>query len=353
MIIRKIFSLATSIISLFIFILFIITNSISDENNIKYYSGDEGILSLMYHRFNEHKYPSTNIQMDVFKKQMQIIKNSNYIFSNPKNFEKNFNTPKTNKEILITIDDAFLSFYLEAWPYLKKNKIPFILFVSTEPVGKKGYMTWEQIKEIEAEKFTIIGHHSHSHGYLIDNDNDFFISDIKKANEIFLKNLGYIPNLFSYPFGEYSKFMRDYIAQNFNYAFGQHSGVIDLNKDKFELPRFPINEKYGQLKRFNSIINSFPLEYEQLLPLEKKLTIENNPPNFKVMFFKEQDNIKNINCYSNELDKWEKSNTNFDNNVLTIKFRGSFKPRRGRINCSLNDDGKWRWFGVQFPIKEN
>jgi len=307
----------------------------------------------MYHRFNEHKYPSTNIQMDVFKKQMQIIKNSNYIFSNPKNFEKNFNTPKTNKEILITIDDAFLSFYHEAWPYLRKNKIPFVLFVSTEPVGKKGYMTWEQIKEIEAEKFTIIGHHSHSHEYLIDNDNDFFISDIKKANEIFLKNLGYIPNLFSYPFGEYSKFMRDYIAQNFNYAFGQHSGVIDLNKDKFELPRFPINEKYGQLKRFNSIINSFPLEYEQLLPLEKKLTIENNPPNFKVMFFKEQDNIKNINCYSNELDKWEKSNTNFDNNVLTIKFRGSFKPRRGRINCSLNDDGKWRWFGVQFPIKEN
>ena len=307
----------------------------------------------MYHRFNEHKYPSTNIQVDVFKKQMQIIKNSNYIFSNPKNFEKNFNTPKTNKEILITIDDAFLSFYLEAWPYLKENKIPFVLFVSTEPVGKKGYMTWEQIKEIEAEKFTIIGHHSHSHGYLIDNDNDFFISDIKKANEIFLKNLGYIPNLFSYPFGEYSKFMRDYIAQNFNYAFGQHSGVIDLNKDKFELPRFPINEKYGQLKRFNSIINSFPLEYEQLLPLEKKLTIENNPPNFKVMFFKEQDNIKNINCYSNELDKWEKSNTNFDNNVLTIKFRGSFKPRRGRINCSLNDNGKWRWFGVQFPIKEN
>ena len=307
----------------------------------------------MYHRFNEHKYPSTNIQMDVFKKQMQIIKNSNYIFSNPKNFEKNFNTPKTNKEILITIDDAFLSFYLEAWPYLKKNKIPFVLFVSTEPVGKKGYMTWEQIKEIEAEKFTIIGHHSHSHEYLIDNDNDFFISDIKKANEIFLKNLGYIPNLFSYPFGEYSKFMRDYISQNFDYAFGQHSGVIDLNKDKFELPRFPINENYGELKRFDSIINSFPLEYDYLLPLEKKLSKDSNPPDFKVRFFKEQDNIKNINCYSNELDKWEKSNIIFENDVLTIKFRGPFNPRRGRINCSLNDNGKWRWFGVQFPIKEN
>ena len=227
MIIRKIFSLATSIISLFIFILFINTNSISDENNIKYYSGDEGILSLMYHRFNEHKYPSTNIQMNIFKEHLEIIKNSNYTFSNPKEFEENFKLFKINKEILITIDDAFLSFYLEAWPFLKKKKIPFILFVSTEPVGKSGYMTWEQIKEVGAEEFAVIGHHSHSHGYLIDKNDNVFISDIEKANEIFLKNLGYIPNLFSYPFGEYSKFMRDYISQNFDFAFGQHSGVID------------------------------------------------------------------------------------------------------------------------------
>ena len=334
--------------------MFISSNSISDENNIKYYSGDKGILSLMYHRFNEDKYPSTNIQMNIFKQQMEIIKNSNYTFFYPDKFEKNFTSIRTNKEILLTIDDAFLSFYLEAWPYLKKNKIPFILFVSTEPVGKKGYMTWEQIKEVGTEKFAVIGHHSHSHGYLIDKDNDFFITDLKKANEIFLNNLGYVPNLFSYPFGEYSKFMRDYVSKNFDYAFGQHSGVIDLNKDKFELPRFPINENYGELKRFNSIIKSFPLEYEQLSPLEKKLLTKNNPPNFQVKFFKEQDNIENINCYSNELDKWEKSNTTIDNYVLTIKFRGPFKPRRGRINCSLNDNGKWRWFGIQFPIiKEN
>jgi hypothetical protein len=47
-----------------------------------------------------------------------------------------------------------------------------------------------------------------------------------------------------------------------------------------------------KLKRFNSIINSFPLEYEQLLPLEKKLSLENNPPNFQVKFFSDQTNLK-------------------------------------------------------------
>ena len=307
----------------------------------------------MYHRFNETKYPSTNIQMDIFKQQIEIIEDSNYKFNNPSEFEKIFSTPKIKKEILITIDDAFLSFYQEAWPFLKKNKIPFILFVSTEPVGKKGYMSWNQIREVESEDFAFIGHHSHTHDYLINETNDQFISDIEKANKIFLKELGYIPNLFSYPFGEYSKFMRNYVSENFKFAFGQHSGVIDLNKDKFELPRFPINEKYGELKRFKSIINYFPLEYKEIFPEEKYLSQENNPPKFQVKFFKEQKNLDNINCYSNEGNKWEKSKTNFSNYTLTIKFREPFMPRRGRINCSLNDNGKWRWFGTQFPIKEN
>ena len=353
MIIKKIFSLATSIISLFIIILFSNISSKSDENNIKYYSNDEGILSIMYHRFNENKYPSTNIKMDIFKEHIDIIKNSNFNFLNPNNFEEQFNIPKSKKKILITIDDAFESFYNEAWPYLKKNKIPFILFVSTEPVGNKGYMTWEQIKEVESNDFAYIGHHSHTHEYLIDVSNEEFILDIDTANKIFLNELGYVPSLFSYPFGEYSKFMKDYISKNFKYAFGQHSGVIDLNKNKFELPRFPINEKYGELKRFKSIINYFPLEYKKILPEEKLLLKNTNPPSFKVEFFKEQKNLSNINCYSNEGNVWKRSKTKFINNTLTIEFREAFKPRRGRINCSLNDNGKWRWFGVQFPIKEN
>ncbi len=307
----------------------------------------------MYHRFNESKYPSTNIQMDVFKEHIEIIKNSNFKFNYPNNFDKEFSIPKLQKQILITIDDAFESFYQEAWPFLKENEIPFILFVSTEPVGKKGYMNWEQIKEIENHNFAFIGHHSHSHEYLIDVSNSEFILDIEKSNKVFLKELGYVPNLFSYPFGEYSKFMKNYISKHFKYAFGQHSGVIDLNKDKFELPRFPMNEKYGEIKRFKSIINYSPLEYKKMYPEEKLLFTNTNPPKFKVEFFKEQKNLSNINCYSNEGNIWKKSKTKFLDYTLTIEFRSPFKPRRGRINCSLNDNGTWRWFGVQFPIKEN
>ena len=95
-------------------------NSKAEENNIKYYSEDNGILSLMYHRFDENKYPSTNIRMDIFKEQMSIINILNYNFYNPQHLQKDFNIAKNEKKILVTIDDAFSSFYKVAWPYLKK-----------------------------------------------------------------------------------------------------------------------------------------------------------------------------------------------------------------------------------------
>ena len=305
----------------------------------------------MYHRFNENKYPSTNIRMDIFDQQMLIIRNLNYKFYDPKFFLSEFDKPKKEKKILITIDDGFKSFYTEAWPYLKKNKIPFILFVSTEPIGKNGYMDWNEIKEIEKSEFGFIGHHSHTHEYLIDMSYEEFVNDIETATKIFKKNLGYNPEIFSYPFGEYSEEMKNYISKNFKIGFGQHSGVIDINKDKFELPRFPINEKYGNLERFKSIIQYLPLEYKSLSPNEKKIDDQNNPPRVIIEFFLNQKDISKINCYSNDGGVWNKPELNFENNLLKINLKEKFLPRRGRINCSLNDNGKWRWFGTQFTVK--
>ena len=138
--------------------------SSSKTDNIE----DYGIISLMYHRFEENKYPSTNIRIDDFKKHLSIIENNNIKFINPNNFEDELKNNKLQRKILLTIDDGFLSFYENAWPILKKKKIPFILFVSTREVGAYNYMSWEQIKELSKENFVEIGNHSHTHEYLVD-----------------------------------------------------------------------------------------------------------------------------------------------------------------------------------------
>ena len=85
---------------------------------------------------------------------------------------------------------------------------------------------------------------------------------------------------------------------------------------------------------------------------DKLITRMNNPPKVFVEFFNEQKNLKLINCFSNEGNKWDKSEIKLENNKLAIKFRDKFLFRRGRINCSLNDIDGWRWFGIQFTIKK-
>ena len=307
-----------------------------------------GILAIMYHRFEENKYPSTNIRLDIFKKHIKLIKDSNLNFYYPSELSKNFKEVKRKKKILLTIDDAFTSFYENAWPILKREEIPFILFVSTKAVGNNGYMSWDQIKEVEKEKFAYIGNHSHSHDYLTKFTFQKFVEDIDKSIKIFNDKLGYNPSFFSYPFGEYSLEQKNYVSNNFEFAFGQHSGVIDLNKDKYELPRFPINEKYGELKRFKEVISYLPLQYKIIKPENKFMKDGDNPPEMTIEFFKDQKNLENISCFSNEGSNWKKTRIVLIDNILKINFTEKFIERRGRINCSLKDKIGWRFSGFQF-----
>ena len=291
--------------------------------------------------------------MEIFEKHIEMIKNLDGIFINPKNLIDEVSKVHKQKSFLLTIDDGYSSFYENAWPFLKKEKIPFLLFISTREVGKNGYMNWDQIREIENSDIGLIGNHSHTHEYLVDLDKKKIAEDINKSIEIFKKKLGYNPDYFSYPFGEYSLSFIKIIKKDFDLAFGQHSGVIDLSKNKFELPRFPINEEYGDLDRFNSLINLLPLQYKKVFPEEKLILNNNNPPKMYIEFFEDQDNLNLINCFSNESGEWKNTDLSLDKYKLSINFKEKFKFRRGRINCSMNDNEGWRWLGVQFSISEN
>ncbi len=316
---------------------------------------DYGIITIMYHRFEENKYPSTNIRLKEFKQHIQIIKENDIKFVNPSNFENELKNNKKQRKVLITIDDGYQSFYDNAWPILKKSKIPFILFISTREVGKRGYMSWANIKEIEKYDFVEIGNHSHTHEYLIDFSDFEIEEDLKKSIKIFKENLGKNSFFFSYPFGEYSSSLKNIVINlGFKYAFGQHSGVADFTKNIYEMPRFPINEKYGEIERFKTILKTLPFPFKTIQPNDKYISDKNNPPKVNIQFYDDLNNLKNINCFSNEEDKWRNSKIKFVNDYsLDINLEGKFVTERGRINCSLREkNGFYRWLGIQFVIKE-
>ena len=148
--------------------------------------------------------------------------------------------------------------------------------------------------------------------------------------------------------------LRNYKKFRFKYALGQHSGVMDETKDFYELPRYPINEKYGEIKRFKSLTKTLPFKYKKIFPEEKYLLQDKNPPLVKIEFFNDIKNLKSVGCYSNEGNKWRKSDIKFENsNTLAIKIAEKFTGERGSTNCSLRDpSGLWRWLGIQFVVSE-
>ena len=72
-----------------------------------------------------------------------------------------------------------------------------------------------------------------------------------------------------------------------------------------------------------------------------------------IEFFRDQKNLDQVNCFSDEGGSWDNSKIDFEENQLKISFREKFNFRRGRINCSLNDIDGWRWLGNQFSVSLN
>jgi len=55
-----------------ILITFLIIANLSAVNSQEY-QNEKGIIGLMYHRFEENKYPSTNVRLKEFSLQLEII----------------------------------------------------------------------------------------------------------------------------------------------------------------------------------------------------------------------------------------------------------------------------------------
>ena len=79
-----------------------------------------------------------------------------------------------------------------------------------------------------------------------------------------------------------------------------------------------------------------------------------NPPKIRIEFEENIENLKQINCFSNEGNKWRNSKILFtDSNLLEISITEKFIGERGRINCSLKENNNyWRWLGIQFVISD-
>ena len=303
---------------------------------------------LMYHRFGETKYPTTNIRLEQFDAHLERLQSGDFtVWPLPRIVEYlQSGQPLPDRTVAITIDDAYLSVYQEAWPRLKALNMPFTLFVATQPIdaNRYGYMTWDQIRELQAGGVTI-GSQTRSHPHMHQISIEQSKSEIAESNARFIAELGLRPSLFAYPYGEYDwQVVQAVMDAGFTAAFGQNSGIAHGYNGFYELPRFAMNEQYGTLSRLDLAINGLPLKVDQITP--EDVILDQNPPIYGFTLAPDMDKPKQLRCFNSIYGQLD---VTMMGRRAEIRLPGPLNGNRARINCTMpGEDGRWRWFGRQF-----
>lgn len=318
---------------------------------------DNGAVVVMYHRFGDSRHPSTNIKLEQFEQHLaELAKDKYTVLPLPEIVQALLeDRPLPERTVGISIDDAYASVYAEAWPRLKAAGLPFTLFVATEPIddGLQSHMTWDQVRELAASELVTIGSQTHRHRHMPELSPSENRADIERANEAFQRELGEVPGLFAYPYGEYgAKVVQTVREAGFAAAFGQHSGGIGRTADLFTLPRFALNEAYGGIDRFRLAANALPLPVTDVTPADNVLEADENPPLYGFTVLDEVvGDIGRLNCFANGRGRVDIQR--IAGKRIEVRLDEPFPPGRARINCTmLGPDGRWRWFGNLFYVSE-
>ncbi len=312
------------------------------------------VNSFIYHRFDESRYPSTNISSAVFKQQLEYLKNQRIeVISLPEIAARlNAGRPLPQHAAALSVDDAYRSFYSVAMPLLREYRFPVTLFVNTDAVGTPGYLNWSELKALLHEGI-VIGNHTASHAYLVealpdetrDQWRERITGDILKAQDAFERHLGLRPTLFAYPYGEYSNEVEALVRElGFTAAFAQQSGVIHDRHAPFILPRFPMGGPFATLKGFVDKLHMGPLTVREQTPADPVL--RENPPVLNIRLDPPYPASGRINCFVQGDNSCRVTEISGDEDGwYRVVAEKPLSGRRNKYTLTLQSgNGDWLWF---------
>ena len=279
---------------------------------------------FVLHRVDDFRYPSTDISSKLLEKDIKYLLKHNYKIVKLSTLVKRMeNNQSIDKYVVFTIDDSFKSFYKNGLPVFRKYHIPFTLFVYTESADKHygDYMSWKQLKD--TAKYGELGVHSYAHPHLAKLSNKQIIEDTQKAINSFKKHLGYVPDMYAYPYGEYDKRVKKIINRYFDIICNQNTGAVNNQTPLNDIDRIAItgdvniarklkigilNVKNLQIKRNNNDIKEisgyikYPYAYIYITKLGwKRIKTDNGYFDYKPDFNLKKYRNRVIIRYNNKI----------------------------------------------------
>lgn len=210
------------------------------------------ILVLNYHQI-DNKHTPLAVPINDFEEQMKFLSESGCITITPDELYAGLNgdIEMPPKPVLITFDDGYIDNYINAFPILKKYGLRATIFIIPSFTGSyPNYLTWEQLKEMEANGITIESH-TLTHPKLEELPDDEIRNELINSKNTLEEQLGHPIEFLAYPTGTYNLHIAG-IAQDVGYkgAFTIKYGIVDKGSNFFALERVPIFHTATTMKDF-------------------------------------------------------------------------------------------------------
>ena len=149
--------------------------------------------------------------------------------------------------ILITFDDGLENNYLNAAPELERHGLTGWFFISAGLIGTPGYMTWDQVRDLQ-RRGHVIGCHTWSHHRMSVSDSDAVLDhEIVEAGRKIAAQTGTLVQIFCWCGGEedtYTAAAQQRIRSHYRYSFLTNSALIRHETDPFLLQRTNVEARW-------------------------------------------------------------------------------------------------------------
>lgn len=181
-----------------------------------------------------------SVTPEVFEEQLKVLQQENFTTVTLDDLVSSWES-KTNlppKPVILTFDDGYDDFYLNAFPLLKKYNMKATAYIVPGFLDKPRYMTTNQIKELSLSPLITIAAHTMNHP-------DLRQLDKKKTLQEIIESKGYLEQLigkkvdhFAYPFGKFTEeAMKAVKVAGFKTAVITQYGAEHAEQNKFLITR--------------------------------------------------------------------------------------------------------------------
>jgi len=201
---------------------------------------------LTYHHVTDAKVPSNlnNVSPKSFAWQMEFLKRHNYNVISFDDYVQGFKKGHAfaRNTVVIQFDDGYEDNYTNAFPVLEQCKFPAMVFLVSGQVGHKGFLTWDQVREMEAHDFKA-GAHTRNHVYLPEASLEAAREEIAGSKKDIEWNLGHSVDYFVYPSGGFTDDVKGMVQEaGYKAAATTNRGRDRFNRDLFELKRIRVKD---------------------------------------------------------------------------------------------------------------